>query len=75
MGYDQVIKVVKGAEVEVIETKTLFTLAALSKEIIKVVHFKTRVAEKCRTLCISFGEGEEDFIPLVFVQEAPLTFR
>lgn len=74
MGCDQVTKVVRGVENEVDDIKTLSTHTNFSKEIIKVAHFNIRVAEKCRTMCRVFGEGEEDFIPMVFMQTVPLTF-
>ena len=74
MGCDQVTKVMRGVENEVDEIKTLSALTTFSKEIIKEAYLKIRASEKCRTLCRVFGEGEEDFKPMVFMQTIPLAF-
>lgn len=64
---DQVIKLVKGAEDEVDEIKTLSSTSSFSKEI-------TKAAEVSWTLCSLIGEGKEDFKPVGFKHIFPFPF-
>ena len=63
----QVIKFVKGAEVEVDEIKSLSSTSSFSKEI-------TRVAKLGETMCSLARKGEEDFKTVGFKYILPFPF-
>lgn len=74
MGCDQATKVTRGEKNESDEMENLPAVTHFTKETIKVAHFNARATEMCRTLCKIFGEGEEDFMPMVSMQTVLLTF-
>ena len=67
--HSQVTKVVRRTRNEPGKIRALLAVTSSFIENFKISHSNARVAEMCRTLCIAFGEGEEDFIPmgLIFI--------
>ena len=74
----QVTKVVRKTRNEPCKITTFSVIVSSFKQIFKVSHCYAQAAKMCRALCISFEEGEEDFIPmgmvtLTFCQHSPFS--
>ena len=72
--HSQVTEVVRRTRNEPSKIRAHSTVTSSFIENFKISRSNARVAEMCRTLCIAFGEGEEDFMPMGFMSIVFLPF-